>query len=49
MVLGCGFSRKEIGSVRLKVQCREERILELELYIPFVDLMLAAVENPTVS
>ena len=38
-----------MGSVRLKVQCREERILEPALYTPFVALMLAAVENPRVS
>lgn len=41
--------RKELGSVRLKVQCREERILDPALYTPFVQLMLGAVENVTVS
>lgn len=39
--------KKEMGSLRLKVQCREERILEATLYTPFVQLMLAAVENPS--
>ncbi len=51
-VLGFSVSvppRKEMGSLRLKVQCREERILEATLYTPFVQLMLAAVENPSVS
>lgn len=38
-----------MGSVRLKVQCREERILDPTLYAPFVQLMLAAVEHPSVS
>lgn len=41
--------RKELGSLRLKVQCSEERILEASLYEPFVKLMLDAVEHPTVG
>ena len=41
--------RKELGSLRLKVQCSEQRILESSLYEPFVKLMLGAVDNPTVS
>lgn len=35
--------RKELGSLRLKVQCREERILDTTFYAPFVELMLKAV------
>ena len=31
------------------MQCHEERILDPALYAPFVQLMLVAVENPTVS
>ena len=41
--------RKELGSLRLKVHCSEQRILESSLYEPFVKLMLGAVDNPTVS
>ena len=41
--------RKELGSLRLKVQCHEERILDSKLYTPFVEIMLKAVEDPKVS
>ncbi len=44
----CCF-RKELGSLRLKVQCSEERILEASLYDHFVKLMLDTVDNPTVT
>ena len=39
------FSRKELGSLRLKVQCHEERVLDSQLYTKFVGLMLKAVEG----
>ena len=42
------LSRKELGSLRLKVQCHEEKILESRFYAPFVQLMLKAVEDPMV-
>ncbi|KAL5477805.1 hypothetical protein EMCRGX_G024652 [Ephydatia muelleri] len=38
--------QKELGSLRLKVQCHEEKILESRFYAPFVQLMLKAVEDP---
>ena len=41
--------RKELGSLRLKVQCREERILDSQFYAPFVAMMLKAVEDPKVG
>lgn len=41
--------RKELGSLRLKVQCREERILDSQFYTPFVEFMLAAVEEKKVG
>ena len=40
---------KELGSLRLKVQCHEERILDASLYSSFVQVMLRAVETPLVS
>ena len=45
-ILSC---RKELGSLRLKVHCHLERILHPSLYVPFVKLMLSAVETPLVS
>ena len=49
---GCFLSphpRKELGSLRLKVQCHEEKILESRFYAPFVQLMLKAVDDPMVT
>jgi RAS protein activator-like 1 len=40
---------KDLGSLRLKVQCHEERILDSQIYISFVQQMLKAVENPNPS
>ena len=37
---------KELGSLRLKVQAHEERILEASLYESFVAMLLKAVEDP---
>ena len=48
-LLVCFARKKERGSLRLKVQCHEERILDSQLYIPFVELMIKAVEKPSVS
>ena len=39
------FSRKELGSLRLKVQCHEERVLDSQLYTKFVGIMLKTVEG----
>ena len=44
-----GKKEKDLGSLRLKVQCHEERILDSQLYSPFVQLMISAVESPGVS
>uniref|UniRef100_A0A1X7U651 Ras GTPase-activating protein n=2 Tax=Amphimedon queenslandica TaxID=400682 RepID=A0A1X7U651_AMPQE len=41
-----GKKEKDLGSLRLKVQCHEERILDSQLYSPFVQLMISAVESP---
>ena len=40
--------RKELGSLRLKVQCHEERILDAQFYTPFVEFMLNAVDEKKV-
>ena len=40
------FRSKELGSLRLKVQAHEERILEASLYESFEGMMLKAVEDP---
>lgn len=40
---------KDLGKLQLKVQCHEERILDSQLYTPFVQLMLKTVEHPNVS
>lgn len=37
--------KKELGSLRLKVQCREERILDSQFYTPFVEFMLSIVDD----
>lgn len=47
LLLSCDL-RKELGSLRLKVQCHEERILDSQFYTPFVEFMLAAVEEKKV-
>lgn len=41
--------RKELGSLRMKVQCHEERILDSQFYAPFVDFMLKSVDEKMVS
>ena len=40
--------RKELGSLRLKVQCHEERILDTQFYTPFVEFMLNVVDDKRV-
>ena len=42
------ISRKELGSLRLRVQCHEERILDSQFYTPFVEFMLCVVEEKRV-
>ncbi|CAI8015268.1 RasGAP-activating-like protein 1 [Geodia barretti] len=37
--------KKELGSLRLKVQCHEERILDTQFYTPFVEFMLNVVDD----
>jgi hypothetical protein len=40
--------RKELGSLRLRVQCHEERILDTQFYTPFVEFMLNVVDEKRV-
>lgn len=44
-----GRKEKDLGALRLKVQCHEERILDSPLYASFIELLLTAVDNPTVG
>jgi RAS protein activator-like 1 len=37
--------KKELGSLRLRVQCHEERILDTQFYTPFVEFMLNVVDE----